>query len=60
MEKSSYLYMDSMVNLDQGFNNLKELQSQYRILAPSRFGYLGSSVKGKGSPKDQAEALLNY
>ena len=26
--------------LDQGFNNLKELQSQYRILAPSRFGYL--------------------
>ena len=42
---------------DQGFNNLKELQSQYE-LAPSRFGYLGSSVKGKGSPKDQAEALV--
>ncbi len=43
---------------DQAYNNVSDLQSRYRILAPSRFGYLGSSEKGTGSPKEQAEALV--
>lgn len=29
-----------------------------RVLAPSRFGYLGSDVSGRGTPKEQARALV--
>ena len=41
---------------DQAFENVGSLSSRYRILAPSRFGYPGSSVKGEGTPREQAEA----
>lgn len=30
----------------------------YRVVSPSRFGYLGSAIKGAGTPKDQAEAFV--
>ena len=41
---------------DQAFENVQSFSSRYRIIAPSRFGYLGSSVKGEGTPREQAEA----
>lgn len=41
---------------DQAFENVESFSSRYRIIAPSRFGYLGSSVKGEGTPREQAEA----
>ena len=41
---------------DQAYENVGTLSSRYRILAPSRFGYPGSSVKGEGTPREQAEA----
>jgi len=43
---------------DQAYENVGTLSSRYRILAPSRFGYLGSSVKGEGTPRQQAEAYV--
>lgn len=30
----------------------------YRMISPSRFGYLGSAIKGAGTPKDQADAFI--
>lgn len=48
---------------DQAYESVKNRQAKNRLLAPSRFGYLGSSVKGDGSPKEQAAAfreLLDY
>ncbi|MBU5673176.1 alpha/beta fold hydrolase [Paenibacillus brevis] len=41
---------------DQGYEALHGKEEQYRILAPSRFGYLGSTVPGNASPKAQAAA----
>lgn len=41
---------------DQAYETCKDFVSTNTILAPSRFGYLGSDVKGKGTPKEQAEA----
>jgi pimeloyl-ACP methyl ester carboxylesterase len=43
---------------DQAFDNLKDQQSDYRIIAPSRFGYLGSDVSGDGTPAEQAAAYV--
>ncbi len=43
---------------DQAYETCKAFQEKYRILAPSRFGYLYSDIKGKGTPKEQAEAYL--
>lgn len=43
---------------DQATDSAKDLEKDYRIIAPSRFGYLGSDVKGKGTPKEQAEAYI--
>lgn len=43
---------------DQGFDALKDLPANKRIIAPSRFGYLGSSIKGDGSPAEQAKAFV--
>lgn len=43
---------------DQAFDTCKDLADQYRILAPSRFGYLGSDILGKGTPKEQAQAYV--
>lgn len=42
---------------DQAYENIKSRATKNRIIAPSRFGYLGSSVKGEGTPKEQAEAF---
>ena len=39
---------------DQALDNVGSLSERCRILAPSRFGYPGSTVLGKASPADQA------
>lgn len=41
---------------DQAYDTCADFASDYRILAPSRFGYLGSDVLGNGTPAEQAEA----
>ena len=41
---------------DQAFDTCKDFVSGYRILAPSRFGYLGSDMLGSGTPAEQAIA----
>ena len=41
---------------DQAYDTCKDFCSDYRIIAPSRFGYLGSDVSGDGTPAKQAEA----
>lgn len=48
---------------DQAYDGFKNRVSKNRLIAPARFGYLGSSVKDEGTPKEQAEAfkeLLDY
>ncbi len=48
---------------DQAYESVKNRASKNRILAPSRFGYLGSEVMGNGTPAEQATAfneLLDY
>lgn len=48
---------------DQAYETVKSRRSTNRLIAPSRFGYLGSDIKGDGSPKEQAHAfaeLLDY
>ncbi|MGI6700210.1 MAG: alpha/beta fold hydrolase [Christensenellales bacterium] len=42
---------------DQAYESVKNRQAKNRLLAPSRFGYLGAAVKGDGSPKEQAVAF---
>ena len=39
---------------DQALDNVGSLVEHCRIIAPSRFGYPGSTVRGDGSPADQA------
>lgn len=39
---------------DQALDNVGGLCAHCRIIAPSRFGYPGSAVRGEGSPADQA------
>ena len=41
---------------DQAFDTCKDFASRYRILAPSRFGYLDSDILGHGTPAEQAVA----
>ncbi|MBP5176849.1 MAG: alpha/beta hydrolase, partial [Treponema sp.] len=41
---------------DQGFETCRDFSSDYRIISPSRFGYLGSDVSGNGTPSEQAAA----
>lgn len=43
---------------DQAFDTCKEFTNDYRILAPSRFGYLGSDIMGGGTPSEQAAAYV--
>ena len=43
---------------DQAYDTCQDISSDYRILAPSRFGYLGSDVKGDGTPAEQAAAYV--
>lgn len=45
---------------DQAYDSVKSRLSKNRLLAPSRFGYLGSDVKGDGSPADQAAAFAEF
>ena len=43
---------------DQAYDTCKDFCSDYRIIAPSRFGYLGSDVYGDGTPAEQAAAYV--
>ncbi|MGN0394235.1 MAG: alpha/beta fold hydrolase [Coprococcus sp.] len=43
---------------DQAYDTCKDFTSGYRILAPSRFGYLDSDVLGSGTPTEQATAYV--
>ncbi len=43
---------------DQAFDTCRDFVKDYRILAPSRFGYLGSDVMGDGTPAEQASAYV--
>lgn len=43
---------------DQAYDTCKDLSSDYRIIAPSRFGYLGSDILGDGTPAEQATAYV--
>ena len=43
---------------DQAYDTCKDLSFDYRIIAPSRFGYLGSDVLGDGMPSEQATAYV--
>ena len=43
---------------DQAYDTCIDFASDFRILAPSRFGYLGSDIKGEGTPARQAEAYV--
>jgi pimeloyl-ACP methyl ester carboxylesterase len=45
---------------DQAYDSVKNRASKNRLLAPSRFGYLGSSVKGEGTPAEQAAAFEEF
>jgi pimeloyl-ACP methyl ester carboxylesterase len=42
---------------DSGLLGARDLSSDRRVLAPSRFGYLGSSLPPNATPADQADAL---
>lgn len=43
---------------DQAFDTCRDFVSDYRIIAPSRFGYLGSDILGNGTPAEQASAYV--
>ena len=43
---------------DQAYDTCKDFSSDYRIIAPSRFGYLGSDILGSGTPAEQATAYV--
>lgn len=43
---------------DQAYETVNNRKNQNRIIAPSRFGYLSSEVKGDGTPKEQAQAYI--
>lgn len=42
---------------DQGYDSMKDLEDKYRIIAPSRFGYLGTDFPNRATVTDQAHAL---
>lgn len=44
---------------DQAYDTCKDFCSDYRIIAPSRFGYLGSDILGNGTPAEQATAYVS-
>ena len=43
---------------DQAYDTCKNFSSDYRIVAPSRFGYPGSDFLGSGTPAEQASAYV--
>ena len=42
---------------DQAYENIKSRVGKNRVIAPSRFGYLGSSIKEDATPRQQAKAF---
>lgn len=42
---------------DQAYETCKDICSDFRIIAPSRFGYLGSDILNTGTPADQGKAF---
>ncbi len=42
---------------DQAYENIKSRVGKNRVIAPSRFGYLGSSLKEDATPRQQAKAF---
>ncbi|WP_244924920.1 alpha/beta fold hydrolase [Actinomyces bowdenii] len=42
---------------DQALGNARGIGARCRVIAPSRFGYPGSAVRGGGTPAEQAEVL---
>lgn len=45
---------------DQGYNSMKDQIGKYRILAPSRFGYVGTDLPKNCTVKDQAKAYAEF
>lgn len=43
---------------DQAYDTAAKFSTDYRVIAPSRFGYLGSDVLGQGTPAEQAQAYI--
>lgn len=43
---------------DQAYDKAANLAASFRVLAPSRFGYLGSDILGEGTPGEQAAAYV--
>lgn len=43
---------------DQAYDTCKDFTSNHRIIALSRFGYLGSDILGDGTPAEQAMAYV--
>ncbi|MHC1746953.1 MAG: alpha/beta fold hydrolase [Cellulosilyticaceae bacterium] len=43
---------------DQAFDTCEDLVNNYRIIAPSRFGYLGSDIQAGGTPTEQVKAYV--
>ena len=43
---------------DQAYDICKDFSFNCRIIAPSRFGYVGSDVSGEGTPAEQAKAYV--
>lgn len=43
---------------DQAYDICKDFSSDYRVVAPSRFEYLGSDILGNGTPAEQATAYV--
>ncbi len=44
---------------DQAFDTCKDKVDDFRIIAPSRFGYLESDILGDGTPAEQAEVSFD-
>ena len=42
---------------DQGFDTAGHLSSEYRVICPSRFGFLGSEMPEDSSPKEQSKVF---
>ena len=42
---------------DQGYDTAGHLTSTFRVISPSRFGYLGSDMPADSSPKEQAKVF---
>lgn len=43
---------------DQAYETVKNFKSACRVIAPSRFGYLGSDILGAGTPSEQAAVFV--